>query len=630
VGVSHKVDGRVGQELTTSPALPPAPIRVELERVLSSRTFRVASGQKNLLRFVVEEALADRGHLLKEYPIGVEVFHRGESFDPRINAIVRLEARKLRSRLAKYYELEGTGDPICIEIPKGAYVPVFRELNGSSPSHSSKAHVDLPESKVRGSKASEPPLELLVPPRAPEEFSIVVLPFINRCNDEESECFTDGLTDELTIALGRIPWLRLTARTSAFRFKGADIDIRGIGRYLNVRVVIEGSVRKYGRRLRIAVQANETKNGCRLWSESYDRELDDPLQVQQEVALLVTEALTYRVFPEAHSNLGTGFAGATTSVRHPKAYESLAAGRNFYNRHTPGDFETAIHYFERAIACDPYFARPYVELAKSFVMLPFVKAARISDLAFQIKLNASRALELDDNLGEAHAALAIPMIHEGDWEAAGRQFRKGIELTPGDASTRTWYGTYLLNIGRGEEAMLEGQKALELDPRSPLMVCYYAKTFYYLRRFDEAIEHQRRALALDPDLAMSHIFLGLASVHKGSYARGIAELERGRLLMNDAVHARAHVAYTHAAMGNRERATEILNAFLHEFRSDSFPALAVAEVYIGLGDKEQAFEWLHRAIDQKDWIVFLKCDPLFDRLRPDPRFATLLRRANVK
>ena len=628
MGVSHQLDGRAGQERAISPAMPPAPIRVELERVLSSRTFRVASGQKNLLRFVVEEALADRGHLLKEYSIGVEVFHRGDSFDPRINAIVRLEARKLRSRLAKYYELEGTGDPICIEIPKGAYVPVFRELKGSPGSHLSTPDVDSAASRGRGSKSAEPSLELLAPPHAAEEFSIAVLPFINRGNDEESECFTDGLTDELTIALGRIPWLRLTARTSAFRFKGADIDIRRIGRYLNVRVVIEGSVRKYGRRLRIAVQANEAKTGCRLWSDSYDRELDDPLQVQHEVALMVTEALTYRVFPEAHSNVGTRFARGSTSV--PKAYESLAAGRSFYNRHTPVDFETAIHYFERAIACDPYFARPYVELAKSFVMLPFVKAARISDLAFQIRLNASRAIQLDDSLGEAHAALAIPMIHEGDWEAAGRQFRKGIELTPGDASTLTWYGTYLLNIGRGEEAMLERQKALELEPGSPLMACYYAKTFYYLRRFDEAIEHQRRALALDPDLAMSHIVLGLASVHKGSYARGIAELERGRFLMKDAVHARAHVAYTHAAMGNRDRATEILNAFLREFRSDSFPALAVAEVYIGLGDKEQAFEWLHRAIDQKDWVVFLKCDPLFDRLRPDPRFATLLRRANLK
>ena len=132
MGVSHQLDGRRRARTNHRPALPPAPIRAELERVLSSRTFRVASGQKNLLRFVVEEALADRGHLLKEYPIGVEVFHRGDSFDPRINAIVRLEARKLRSRLAKYYELEGTGDPICIEIPKGAYVPVFRELKGSS------------------------------------------------------------------------------------------------------------------------------------------------------------------------------------------------------------------------------------------------------------------------------------------------------------------------------------------------------------------------------------------------------------------------------------------------------------------------------------------------------------------
>lgn len=610
----------------------PQEIRQQLARILSSDTFRAASGQAAFLRFVTEEALAGRGHLLKEFSIGVEVFRRGEAFDPRSSAIVRLEARKLRLRLGKYYAGEGSGDPVQIEIPKGGYVPSFRAVSLQAlPSRTT----DPPTMK-----RTAPPLvpiiravrhaPLLAPRESPESGdsvrSLVVLPFLNRGDDPEVHFFSQGLTDELTTTLGRLPLLKVVARSSAVRFRGEGLDVRKIGRDLKVQMVLEGSVRKYGPRLRLTVQLNETTSGYRIWSECYDRDWQDALDLQRELSLIITGALANELFPE----VARGARAADGHGSRAEAFQTAAKGRYFWNRHTAQDFETAIDHFERAITEDPGYARPYADLAKTFVMLPFLKMVNLTDLASNIGRMASIALDLDDGLGDAHTAMAVRRIYNFDWPGAGVEFRKGIDLNPNDATSHSWYGTYLLNVGRSQEAMRERAKALELDSRSPLIVHDYGQTFFYLRRFDEAIEYQRRALAIDPKFAIAHIDLGRASIHKGNRTRGIAELERGQHLMRDAPRVKAHLAYAHAVSGNRDRATVVLNEFLNTFKTDCFPALVLAEIYIGLGDKERAFEWLHKAIDQKDWVLFLKSDPLFDSLRPDPRFAVLLKRMNLK
>ena len=607
-------------------------IRAELESILSSKTFRVATGQKDLLRFVVDETLANRADLLKEYWIGVKVFRRGESFDPRMSSIVRLEARKLRASLAKYFETEGVQDRVCVEIPKGGYAPVF-SLLGESPALRPSTRTSLARPQPANPRLAGAGLERRATEQSAGEVStvsIAVLPFLDRNADQEVRFFADGLTDELTVALGRTPQLQLVARSSAGRFRGDDFDVREVGRLLRVQVVVEGSVRRYGHKFRISVQANETKSGYVLWANSYDRDAtsSNVLQVQQKVAAAVTKGLLLRIFDHT-SNTADNAAVVTTARDRRTEVQTLPRGRNFKKVYRPAPLEGSTIYINEAISRQLRSARDYVDLAKSLVLEPFWKAASIRDSAAQIKSMASKALKLDGSLGEAHAAMAVCLISDYDWQRAGDEFRKGIELAPGDSTIRSWYGNYLMNIGRTEDAMIAHKTAAELDLHSADAICCYGAAFYYQRRFNEAIAHLRRALARDPNLVRAHVYLGLACMHKGSHVRGMTELERARVLTNDAVHPRAHVAYGHATMGNRQRALEILDAFLREYRPDSFPAVAIAEIYIGLGNKDQAFDWLHRAIDQKDWTVFLKSDPLFDSLRSDPRFSELLRRVHL-
>ena len=609
-------------------------IRAELESILSSKTFRVATGQKDLLRFVVDETLANRADLLKEYWIGVKVFRRGESFDPRMSSIVRLEARKLRASLAKYFETEGAKDRVCVEIPKGGYAPVFSLFGESVALRPSTRTASFGRPQPANPRLAGARLEQRVAQESAREVatvSIALLPFLDRNVDQEVRFFADGLTDELTVALGRIPHLQLVAQSSAGCFRGESIDVREVGRLLKAQVVVEGSVRRYGHSFRINVQANETKSGYVLWSNSYDREATsrNVLQVQQKVSAAVAKGLLLRIFDHIPSDTSDDAAVKDTSRDRRTVVQTVPEVRNFKKGYRPDPLEGSTICIDEAISRQLRSARDYVDLAKSLVIQPFCKAASIRDSAAQIKSTASKALKLDGSLGEAHAAMAVSLISDYDWQSAGDEFRKGIELAPGNWTIRSWYANYLMNIGRTEDAMITHKTAVELDSHSAEAISCYGAAFYYSRRFDEAIAHQRRALARDPDLVRAHVNLGLACIHKGSHVRGMTELERARVLTNNAVHPHAHVAYAHAIMGNRERALEILGAFLREYRRDSFPALAIAEIHIGLGNKDQAFDWLHRAIDQKDWTVFLKSDPLFDSLRSDPRFSELLRRAHL-
>jgi tetratricopeptide (TPR) repeat protein len=221
------------------------------------------------------------------------------------------------------------------------------------------------------------------------------------------------------------------------------------------------------------------------------------------------------------------------------------------------------------------------------------------------------------------------LIHDYNWAAAGVEFRRGLDLCPSSATGHAWYGTYLVNVGQNEEGLREHQRVLDLDPVSASALVCYAQTLYLLRRYDESIEWFRKAIALNPFDPREHAGLGMVCIRKGSYLRGIAELELAQSLNRKLGRVKADLAYAYAVSGQRNQATEILSEFLREFDPRSFPAAMIAEVYIGLGEKDLAFHWLHSAIDQKDLAVFLKSDPLYDPLRSDPRFSTLLKRMNL-
>jgi TolB-like protein/Tfp pilus assembly protein PilF len=563
-------------------------------------------GQRDFLRYAVSEKLHGRGHLLKEYSIGIAVFRKKESFDPRLDSIVRTEARKLRVRLAKYFESEGKDDPFRIQLPLGKYTPIFsRALEAPA----TAALTPLSNVMFR----DRPPLR------------IAVLPFANRSALRQDEFFSDGLTDELSHAFTRVRGLEVVARTSAFQFKGQLTDIREVGRRLNVQAVVEGSVRRTGNRVRILVQLDDAVNGHTVWSETYDRKLSNLFEVQREISTTIT------------GEVGVHFRGGKAlntmpTIRNagiaPRIYEDYLQGCSFWNRHTIEGFEAAISCFEKAVTKEPRYARAHASLAFCYVMVPILKAVLPSEFIPKVHAAASRALEAESSVGEAHIALALPLIHDYKWRAADEAFRRGLELCPSDAVGHAWYGTYLLSVGRAEEGLKEHRKVLELDPVAPPALNCLAQTLYYLRRNDEAAEQFRKALTLDPSFPRAHAGLGLTCLQNGSFVRGIAELELAQKLTPDLGRVKSDLAYAYAVSGHRDKAHEILNEFLGRF-TPSFPALMIAEIYIGLGDKDRAFEWLNRAIDQKDLAVFLKFDPMYDPLRSDLRFAALLKRTNL-
>jgi TolB-like protein/Flp pilus assembly protein TadD len=582
--------------------LSPESISAELAVILSSRTFRMANAQKNLLRFVVQETLENRAHLLKEYWIGVKVFHRGESFDPRMSSIVRLEARKLRANLARYFETEGAGDQLRIEIPKGGYAPVFRS-NDQSPLLC---------------VVTMDPLAKELHADGPEVLSWAVLPVVDRNHSREGRFFAEGLTDELSSALARDPHVRLAARSSASRLGG--FDVREIGRILNVQRVLEGSVRRHGERFRVSLQASETASGYVLWSENFEVEAADEVRSQQEISLNALRSLRQWTSGDWYTS-GTDNRFASGAARQPKdrriALLQKSGATSLYDPHA----------YAAPRRLQP--AREYADRVKSLVILAFCKSGSIFQLSSELKATASKALELDGASGEAHAAMAMALLCDYDWKHAEDRFRSAVQLAPNDPVVRFWYANYLMNTGRLEEAMAEHKTAVELNSDSAVAISCYGTALYFSKRFSEAIEHQRRALARSPDLTPARVTLGLSCIRKGSFLRGLTELERARALSNDAGLIRGHVGYTFALMGNRERANDILGSLLREYNEEDFRAFPIAEIYIGLGDKDLAFAWMHRVIDQKDWTICLKADPLFDPLRPDPRFATLLRRVNL-
>jgi TolB-like protein/Flp pilus assembly protein TadD len=608
-------------------------VREELKKILSSGTFHGAAVQAKLLRYLVEQSLEGNPESVKEYSIGVDAFGRPDSFDPRRDNIVRVQAGRLRSRLSRYYDSEGKSDPVRIGLPKGAYTVTFH-AEGTTPenplgegSTSSRTFVVHWKTAaigglillatgagvhflgaargMSGSKASAP--------------SIAVLPFLNRSDDKEGEVFSDGLTDELIDSLGKVPGIHVVARGSAFQFKGKVLDIRKIGPALNVRTVLEGSVRKYGNRLRITAELDDTTTGYRLWSESYDRELQDALAIQRDISQAIVDAL------------GGRLEGKSSSARelakiNAEAYQNYLKGRFFWNKQTSESTKTAIGYFEQAIAEDPTYAGAYAGLAQCYAVMPAFTTTPPREVVPKIRAAATKALQLDSTLVQAHLDLARASEFEYNWVTAEQEFRRGLDLNPGDEMAHVWYANYLLKAGRAEEALAENRKALDLDPVSPYLAQSVAGSLYYLRRYDDAIDQYRKALALDPNFGLTHRGLGIVYIRKGMYVQGIVELQAAAKFTEHDATPNGHLGYAYAVSGNEAGANELLRELLARSSGEPSVAPAIARIYIGLAEKDRAFQWLQTAIEKQAGAVLpIKLDPFFDPLRSDPRFGNLMR-----
>jgi len=627
-----------------------AEIRSQLSKILNSQTFRSAEGQRAFLRFAVEETIAGRGESLKEYTIGTEAFGRGEVFDPRLDPIVRTQARKLRVRLSKYFETEGALDALRIEFPKGSYTPSFHSADVPAPDASNtttaasdQAHdlvaapsgarfqirwqVAVATVAILGMVASgSAALYVLRPALGSERPSIAVMPFVNIGSDNSDEFLSDGLTGELIDSLSRVPGLQVVARTSAFRFKGKRVDVTRTGRELGVATVLEGSVRKSGNRLRVTVQLNNAVDGYRLWSGNYERESKDAAEIEQEISQSIAGALAVRF--AAPSGQVSRRARPDPASPNPSAYRDYLKGRYAWNKLNLDSLRAATAYFEQAIGEDPSYARAYTALADSYVMAPQVAGASPGEVLSKIRAAASKALELDPSLGEPHFDLAVAAEYEYDWRTAESEFTKGLQLEPGSAVGHLWYAKLLGLEGRKDEVLVQRRIAAELDPVSPYALQAVGGYFSVVGRYDDAIAQFRSALALEPDFGLTHQGLGVAYILKGMPKEGIQELELAQKLMPGPGRL-ALLGYGYGYSGRTAEARQVLADLLRKVERRPLPALAIAQVYIGLGNKDRAFEWLEKAIDQRDLDATLQWDSLYEPLRSDRRYLGLLRRMKL-
>ncbi len=452
--------------------------------------------------------------------------------------------------------------------------------------------------------------------------SIAVLPFRNLSSDSGNDYFCDGLAEELLNALSKIDGLKVAARTSAFAFKGGRESISEIGRALGVTTVLEGSVRSSGSRMRIAVQLSNAADGFQVWSERYDRQMADIFDVQDEITLAVVDALKLRLFGEARA------AALKRGTEDPEAHDHYLKGRFCWNQRTPESLRQAVEHYQRAIAADPGYALAYAGLAGAYVLFGWLSVAPPRESMPRARAAALRALELDESVAEAHAALGVYLsFYAWDQPASERALRRAVELNPGSATAHHWLGNIaLLALGRFDESLAEVRRAEELDPLSPGIASDTGVTLLYARRFEEAIAQFERTLAAAPEFYVARYHLGQALHSSGRPEAAVAEYERCRVATDDP-WVTALLARSLARAGRRAEAVSHRDALLAEARGRYVPNYALAIVHAALDEPDEALGWLERDLAERSLFPpFYAHDPVFDELRDDPRFGGLVER----
>jgi TolB-like protein/Tfp pilus assembly protein PilF len=637
-------------------AAPPADVpaeeaRAELDRVLAADSLRDSGLLKRFLQYVVEQTLAGKADRLKEYRLAVDVFERPASFDPRLDPVVRMAAGRLRRKLQDYYETGGRGNPLRIDIPKGAYSAVFTTLVPAP--GAGQVSPDAPRepgsSAASGVPSDGRPTALdwrrpavvvlaalltlaaaaggwryfrhaqATPP------SLVVLPFLNLTGNPDDDYLSDGLTDEITSAVGRIPGLRVVARTSAFKFKGKAVDVRDIGSQLGVASVLEGGVQTQADHLRITAQLVRTSDGYHLWSQTYERPFKDVFAVEDEIAGALSSALRIA--------LATVPAGG--SKQHdvdPVAHELYLRGRYLAMRTSEENARKSMTYFNQALDRDPMYAPAYAGLASAWAVLGADAWAPAAEVYPQARAAAQRAVALEDNLPEAHAILAnITFMYDWDPVRAEQEFKRALELNPNNAAARQWYGIMLHFTGRFEESLEQFKRAKESDPL-PLGIDI-ATVMLYQSAGDlpAAIALDRKALSTNSNHPLPHLLLGSLYADQNNYEDAIREVQKALVLAgNDDPEISLFLGQVYARSGQREKAMSILKDVLSR-KSRFVPPYTVAGLYATLGDEDGMYEWLNKAVDQRS-PACLQLNLLrtpFTPYRSEPRFQEVLRRTGL-
>jgi serine/threonine protein kinase/Flp pilus assembly protein TadD len=459
-------------------------------------------------------------------------------------------------------------------------------------------------------------------PRIP---SLAVLPFTNMSADKENEYFCDGLSEELINALTHIRELRVVARTSAFAFKGKEIDIREVGKKLNVGTVLEGSVRKSGQRLRITAQLINVEDGYHLWSGQFDREMKDIFDIQEEISLTIVDHLKLKLLKGEKEKI------LKRHTEDHEAHDCYLKGRYFWYRRYEKGYQKGLQYFQQAIEKDPGYALPHVGIADTFGILGVHSFMPPHQAFSRAKAAAKKALEIDPELADAYTSLGwIAMWYDWDWPAAERHFLKAIQMKPDYALAHHWYGNCLSCTGRFDESIREMQKARELEPLEPVNPAHLGMALSMARRFDESIEGLRKVIESDPEFSLAYWYQSTNFLAKKMWGEAIATLQKFVELSAESVPALSTLGFAYGSAGIMDEAFKILGRLDGLSKDRYVGSLWRALVWMGLGEKNEALENLEKAyLERESLMAFLKVQPLLDSVRSEPRFQALLKKMRL-
>lgn len=575
--------------LAGSTPIPEDGIRLQLDRILGSPTFQQVDRLKRFLRFITLEAVNGRSDQLKEYVIGVQVFGKEDSFDPRTDPIVRVQARRLRARLVSYYRDEGRDDDIVIELPKGGYAPAF------------KRRLSTALTPMRSLGAA------LV-----SRNTVAVLAFADHSADGDLDYFCRGLRQEIVDSVAKVSGLRVLAWDEAAP-KRADAAL-----------VITGSVRASAGSVRISVQLIDGASGCYLWSESLNSHIADPIATQENVARTVVARLQAEV---------TTAGGPRRVAENLAAHNLYLQGRYHLNQRTEDALRKAVDFFEKAIVEDAQYALAYSGLSDAYGLLGHYGVLGPADVWTKTTSAAASAVMLDGNSVEAHTSLAhVKSTQDWDWSGAEREFQRAIGLNPRYPTAHHWYAmSCLAPMGRLDEALDAMLLAQSLDPVSSIIVRDVAVIHFYRRDFDAALDQCDHTIELNPHFSLGYLTLGLIQEQRSDFDESAAAFQRAIALSPQTPRMQAALARTYALSGKRKQALAILRRLEDLGKSRYVSPFEFATIQFALGDVDPGFDWLIKACQDRAFeLLTLKVDPRFDTLKSDRRFALVTRQMGLE
>jgi DNA-binding SARP family transcriptional activator/Flp pilus assembly protein TadD len=453
--------------------------------------------------------------------------------------------------------------------------------------------------------------------------SLAIFPFINMSGNPASEYLSDGITESIINMLSRLPQLKVMARSTVFRYKGMEIDPQEVGRRLGVRAVVTGRVLQRGKTLNVQAELVEVSDGSQIWGEQYSRSASDIFEVQEGIAREIAGKLRLKLSGEEKLRLSKRYTENT------EAYRLYLKGRHHWNKRTVEYLEKGLECFRQAIKIDPDYALAHAGISDCYAFLGDVGLTAVpSREAFAKAREAARlALDIDDTLAEAHNSLGHVLMHDFDWPGAEKSFKRALELNQNNATAHQWYAYYLLFRGHSEEAVAEAARGLELDPLSLAASGDMGQILYYTRQYDACIEQFQKTLELDPYFYRQHLWLGWAYEQKRMYEAAAAEFQRAGALAEENTEVLISLGCVYALSGRKSEALTLLAKLKALSASTYVSPYNMAVLYLRLGEKSSAFEWLDRAYrEQAEWMIYLGVDPRFDELRADPRFGRILQR----